>query len=154
MASFPCLSRKSERLTVAVGGGIAGGGGAGAFTVTVALAVLVPPGPPAVKVYTVVWPGNTRRVPLAATVPMPGVIVMLVASPVTDHFRVESPPRSMVDGSASKLTIEGATGAGLCIGAGAGGGGGAGVFFLQPEANSAREIANTIVDTFPCRAII
>ena len=106
-------------------------------TFTLAVAVAFPPGPEAVSVYVSVLPGNTWRLPLALTVPIPGEMVTLLVSPVTLHRRVALCPRSMVDGSASNEAITGAAGLGASTFAGGGGGGvvGGGTFFLHPAAN-------------------
>src|SRR5580658_9197904 len=70
----------------------------------------------------------------------------------TDQRKVADCPRSMVAGSAVKVSIRaacglggggGGGGAGAAAGGGAGGGGGAGVFFLQPAAATNNTAPNT-----------
>jgi hypothetical protein len=78
---------------------------------------------------------------------MPGLMEMLLVSPVTAQRRVEACPFSTVDGSASNWVMFGfaaAGGAGCSFGGGGGGGGGAGAFFLHPAAKNERESASTI----------
>ena len=75
------------------GAGGGGGGGGGAVTFTVAEAVFDPPGPVAVSVYVVELSGCTRDVPALCTVPIPWLMEILVACPVTRQVRVEDWPR-------------------------------------------------------------
>src|SRR5438270_10424508 len=103
--------------------GVGAGGGAGVLTVTLAVRLSVPPGPVAVSVYVILLAGYTLRLPLASTSPRPGVMLILVVWPVTDHRNVESPPFSMVEGSASNVAMLGADGAAGATTAGAGAGG-------------------------------
>jgi hypothetical protein len=99
-------------------------------------------------VYVVEAPGNTRRLPLACTVPILLSIDVLVAS-VTVQVSVDDCPRSIDEGSAvNEPTVgaDGGGGAGAGAGAGAGGGGGGGAFFLHPARNIARNrLKQTIV---------
>jgi hypothetical protein len=70
-----------------------------------------------------------------------------VASPVTFQRSVAAWPRSIVDGSASKLPTTGRSGFGVstfAAGGGGGGGVGGGTFFLHPAANTLRKIASVI----------
>jgi len=83
-------------------------------------------------------PGNTRRLALACTVPMPLSMEVLLAL-VTFQVNVDDWPRSIDEGSAVNAVMVGAAGgggAGFSTGGGGGGGGG-GAFFLQPAANIA-----------------
>src|SRR5580698_10159319 len=59
-------------------------------------------------------------------------------APLMDQRKVEDCPASTLEGSAVKLLITSATGAGgaMAVGVGGGGGGGGGTFFLQPTANN------------------
>jgi hypothetical protein len=79
---------------------------------------------------------------------MPGSIDTSVAL-LVDHRSVEDWPRWMVDGSATKVEMDGFGGAGASLGGGGGGGGGAGgVFFLHPAAIRNSENAKTITLIF------
>jgi hypothetical protein len=133
------------------GAGGGGAGGGGDVTVTVADAVILPPGPVAVKVYVVESFGNTRRFPVFCTVPMDWSIETLVASPAISQRKVEDWPRWMVLGSAVNWLTVGALGAGGAgVGAGCtggGGGGGGGAVFLHPAAHiaSASAIPITVI---------
>src|SRR5690242_5924377 len=72
-------------------------------TVTVAVAVTLPVGPVAVKVYVVVAFGVTCVEPVAATLPMP-LLMLTALAPCTTHVRVELCPGVMFGGLASKRT--------------------------------------------------
>src|ERR1035438_1035128 len=72
-------------------------------TVTVAVAVTLPAGATAVKVYVVVVAGVTVVEPVAATLPTPLSMEMLVA-PCTTQVNVELWPAVIVVGLASKRT--------------------------------------------------
>jgi hypothetical protein len=125
-------------------GASGGGGGGGALTVTVADAVVLPPGPVAVRVYVVESLGKTRRFPVFWTFPIALSMDTLVTLPLTSHRRVEDWPRWMEVGSALNWATVGATGftgSGAGAAAGGGGGGGGGAFFLQPAANIASDSA-------------
>jgi len=131
--------------TLGAGGG-GGGGAGGAVTSTVTERVSLPPAEVAVNVYVVVFVGNTWRVPLAATVPMPLSIVLSVAL-ATDQVNVADWPRWMERGSAPKLVMRAAGAAGGGGGAGVttggGGGAGAGTFFLHAVTVIINTTANT-----------
>jgi hypothetical protein len=68
-------------------------------------------------------------------------------APVMDQRKVEDCPASTVEGSAVKLLITGAAGAGgaVTVGVEGGGGGGGGTFFLHPTANNTSTDSNTNV---------
>jgi hypothetical protein len=103
----------------------------------------------ALRVYVVVLVGNTWRVPLAETVPIPGAIDTSVAS-LTSHFRVADWPRSIELGSAEKLMLGafGGAGGGVTTGFGGGGGGGGGAFFLHPAAIKNNDTATSTILIF------
>src|SRR6516225_4371933 len=123
-----CTSDARISAAVRVGCG-AGGGGGGGGTVTSIVTVRLsePPGPFAARVYVVVLPGETVRLPLLCTAPMPWSMVISVAFWVA-QFNVADCPRSIVRGSPVKLVITGFAGGGggnSCLGGGGGGGAGA-----------------------------
>ena len=76
------------------------------ITVTVVELVVVPPGPVAVMVYVVVADGVTTRVPLKATVPMPWLMLTVVAF-VDDQVSVVFWPRLIDAGDTLMLTVGG-----------------------------------------------
>lgn len=118
---------------------------------TVAEAVVEPPGPVAVRTYVVESLGDTLRLPVFCTLPIPELMETLVALPLTCHRSVADWPRWMVVGSAENCATVGALGGGggVTVGwAGGGGGGGGGAFFLHPAANIARETARQMAETF------
>src|SRR5690242_12371344 len=78
-------------------------------TVTVAVAVTLPVGPVAVRVYVVVWLGDTCVEPVAATLPMP-LLMLTALAPCTTHVRVELWPGVMFGGLASNRTTIAACG--------------------------------------------
>ena len=85
--------------------------------------------------------GNTWRVPDAITVPIP-LLMETSSAPSTTQRRVEDWPRSIVEGSATRVAI---VGAGTTLSStGGGGGGGAGMRFLHPPAASNRARANKL----------
>jgi hypothetical protein len=111
-----------------------GGGGVACVTLTVTVRESEPPGPLAVRVYVDVLVGNTWRLPDEATVPICGLMLMSVVSPVTAHRSVADCPRSIVLGSAWNVLMFGLVGAafggsvltGVGVGAVA-------TFFLHPS---------------------
>src|SRR5215831_7275069 len=74
-------------------------------TVTVAVAVTLPVGPVAVRVHVVVVVGVTVVEPVAATLPMP-LLMLTALAPWTTQFRVELCPAVIWFGVASKRTIK------------------------------------------------
>src|SRR5262252_740285 len=78
-------------------------------TVTVAVAVTLPVGPVAVRVYVVVVVGLTVVEPVAATLPIPLLMLTCVA-PCTTHVRVELWPAAIWFGVASNRTTTAACG--------------------------------------------
>src|ERR671919_1500378 len=74
------------------------------LTVTVAVSVALPDPFVAVMVYVVVVAGDTVRVPLAGTVPMPLSMVTLVALDEL-HDNVDDPPDVIVVGEALNVTV-------------------------------------------------
>src|SRR5690242_11131027 len=105
------MLRSSSSLKLVVGAGGGGGGGGGTVTFTLVFAVTVPLSLRAVSVYEVVLLGNTCRVPLPCTAPIPGSMLTDVAS-FTDQRSVAACPRSIDDGSAVNCAIEGLGGGG------------------------------------------
>jgi hypothetical protein len=92
--------------------------------------------------------GKTWRLPEAFTVPIPGLMLMLVVSPDTDQRNVADCPRSIVLGSTSKLEMAGFGGGGAgAFGSGAFGGAGGGGF-LQPCAANNSVTASKVAATF------
>jgi hypothetical protein len=132
-----------EILGLAAGGG---GGGGGAVTSTVTERISFPPALLALRVYVVVFVGNTWRMPLAWTLPTPLFMAIVVAL-ATDQFKVADWPLSTERGSTLKLLIRalGAAGGGAGAGAscGGGGGGGGGTFFLHAVTAIINTTANT-----------
>ena len=84
----------------------------------------MPPSPVAVIVYVVVAAGDTERLPLKATLPIPGAIEQLSAR-VESHDRVSDSPERISRVEADKLTVGGCgVGSGGSEGAGSGVGSG------------------------------
>jgi hypothetical protein len=99
--------------------------------------------------------GNTCRVPVLCTVPIPWSIEISVASETTQRS-VADCPRSIELGSAENCVTTGSLAAGGGVGftaAGGGGGGAGGTLFLQLPATISRENPIRIALIFGLRDI-
>src|SRR2546421_13126575 len=89
------------------------GAASGFFTVTTAPAVALPPGPVAVRVYSVDTDGMTAMVVLPVTTPTSWSMVSCVA-PATLHTSVAESPGAIVAGDAENDEITTGCGEGAC----------------------------------------
>lgn len=82
--------------------------GGGPVTVSVAVLRADPPGLLAARVYIVVDPGETVFVPLAGTLPMPGLMETDDVAPLISHWTVACSPAMIIVGLTSNNPIVGA----------------------------------------------